>query len=124
MGGYYAHSENDHGKKHKASDHLQSVALCAEKLAEKTIWSAEAYLAGLLHDLGKYADLFQARLRGEASGLDHWSPGALGALEQHAVAAALAVQGHHTGLQSIDTLRNSTIAKLIDHHPFRLKLTD
>lgn len=33
-------------------------------------------LAGLLHDLGKYADRFQARLRGEDSGLDHWSQGA------------------------------------------------
>ena len=121
---YLAHSANDYGQTHLAKAHLAEVARLATDFAGRAAWSEEAYLAGLLHDLGKYADLFQARLRGEASGLDHWSPGALGALEQHAVAAALAVQGHHTGLQSIDTLRNSTIAKLIDHHPFRLKLTD
>lgn len=28
-------------------------------------WAEEARLAGLLHDLGKYGDRFQARLRGE-----------------------------------------------------------
>jgi len=121
---YLAHSANDHGQTHLAKAHLTEVARLAAAFAGQAPWSEEAYLAGLIHDLGKYADLFQARLRGEASGLDHWSPGVLDALEQHAVAAALAIQGHHTGLQSIDTLRNSTIAKLVDHHPFRLNLTD
>lgn len=127
MGGYYAHSENDHRKKHKASDHLQSVALCAEKFAEKTSWSSEARLAGLLHDLGKYADMFQARLRGEVSGLDHWSPGAWVALkEYHSVAAAMATQGHHVGLQqgNLQSLRNLEPAILSQRHPQNLKLSD
>jgi hypothetical protein len=38
-------------------------------------WAAEADLAGLLHDIGKYGDLFQGRLRGEQAGIDHWSLG-------------------------------------------------
>ncbi|MGH8593875.1 MAG: hypothetical protein ACREX9_07345 [Gammaproteobacteria bacterium] len=54
-----------------------------------------------MHDLGKYGDLFQARLRGEAQGIDHWSLGAWVALKyHHAVAAALAIEGHPVGLQA------------------------
>lgn len=39
--------------------------------------SKEAELAGLLHDLGKYGDFFQARLAGKERGIDHWSIRAL-----------------------------------------------
>lgn len=127
MSGYFAHSENSHKKKHSVSDHLQSVSLFAEKFAEKTSWSAEARLAGLLHDLGKYADLFQSRLRGEASGLDHWSPGAWVTLSEYqAVAAALAIQGHHVGLQlgRRDALLNLNPATITQRHPLKLKLSD
>ena len=54
----------------------------------------------MLHDLGKYGDRFQLRLQGKDSGLDHWSQGASLALSQfQAVAAALAIEGHHIGLQ-------------------------
>lgn len=127
MNEYYAHSENSYKKKHKALDHLQSVALCAEKFAEKTSWSSEARLAGLIHDLGKYADTFQSRLRGEESGLDHWSSGAWVTLkEYHSVAAALAIQGHHIGLQqgSKQFLRNLEPTILCQRHPQNLKLSD
>lgn len=58
-------------------------------------------LAGLLHDLGKYGDLFQARLQGKEAGLDHWSSGAVAALKPYgALAAALVIEGHHIGLQA------------------------
>ena len=105
---YYAHSENRTGACHPLREHLDSVKKLAEQFAEKAQWSAEAGLAGVLHDLGKYGDRFQARLRGEDSGLDHWSQGASVALTKfEAVAAALAIEGHHIGLQrgSRDSLR-------------------
>lgn len=121
---YLAHSGNKSGLAHSAKAHLSAVAQIAANLAGQATWRSEAELAGILHDLGKYADLFQARLRGEARGLDHWSSGVLVALEQQAVAAALAIQGHHTGLQSYAALKNATLAKLTEHHPFGLKLTD
>jgi CRISPR-associated helicase Cas3/CRISPR-associated endonuclease Cas3-HD len=75
------------------------VAELAEEFA-KSYAPEEAVLAGLLHDLGKYGELFQKRLRGEGSGIDHWSIGAWRALQNdiRAAAAALAIQGHHTGL--------------------------
>jgi CRISPR-associated endonuclease/helicase Cas3 len=97
---YYAHSSDDHGRWHPLSQHLQAVADGAASMADNWAWSGEARLAGLLHDLGKYGDLFQDRLHGKESGLDHWSVGALEALQSHrALGAALAIEGHHIGLQ-------------------------
>lgn len=105
---FYAHSANDHGNWHPLKTHLQSVGSLAKEYSTGTVWAQESELAGLLHDLGKYATRFQMRLQGKESGLDHWSQGASLALtEYRAVAAALAIQGHHIGLQrgSKDALR-------------------
>ncbi|MEW6521265.1 MAG: CRISPR-associated endonuclease Cas3'' [Thermodesulfobacteriota bacterium] len=123
----YAHSENNFNRKHPAKDHLADVAKLAEEFAGKAWWKDEAALAGLLHDLGKYGDLFQARLRGEEKSLDHWSSGAWLALADYqAVGAALAIQGHHIGLQqgSKDALRNLNPAVLVQRHPLNLRLSD
>lgn len=124
---YLAHSKNMYGLTHSAKEHLEVVAKLATEFAEKTSWSDEVHLAAILHDLGKYADLFQARLRGEASGLDHWSAGAWVALREYqAVAAALAIQGHHTGLQrgGKDALGELNPVTLARRHPLNLKLSD
>ena len=123
---FYAHSANAEGQKHLLATHLTNVAEAARNFAGDAPWADETVLAGHLHDLGKYADLFQARLRGEVSGLDHWSPGAWVALEHHAVAAALAIQGHHIGLQqgSKDALRAINPLTLAQWHPLNLKLSD
>jgi hypothetical protein len=60
----------------------------------------EARLAGLLHDIGKYSELFIRRLEDpkRVKGLDHWSLGAWVALTEfrlNGLAAALAIQGHN-----------------------------
>jgi CRISPR-associated helicase Cas3/CRISPR-associated endonuclease Cas3-HD len=81
----------------------------------------------LLHDLGKYADRFQRRLEGKESGLDHWSQGAWIALSKYkSVAAALAIQGHHIGLQRgfSTELRKMQPENLVANHPQRLQLSD
>ena len=119
---YLAHSSNKQGNTHLAKEHLSEVARLATGFAGELAWRTEASVAGLLHDLGKYADKFQARLRGETSGLDHWSAGACVALSEYqAVAAALAIQGHHIGLQQggLQYLR-----KLGEPHPPQLQLSD
>lgn len=77
---FLAHSKNRTGQTHTAKDHLTGVSLLATEFACYASWKTEATFAGSLHDLGKYADSFQARLRGEVSGLDHWSAGAWVAL--------------------------------------------
>ena len=106
---YHAHSPDAYGRWHPLSEHLSSVGEYSATMATGWAWAGEARLAGLLHDLGKYGDLFQLRLRGAESGLDHWSVGALEALLSHrAIGAALAVEGHHVGLQpaSTDAIRH------------------
>jgi CRISPR-associated endonuclease Cas3-HD len=57
----------------------------------------------LLHDLGKYADQFQRRLKDPTHepGRDHWTAGAVLLLKCYkhlGLMPALAVQGHHRGL--------------------------
>lgn len=73
---YYAHTADrpdgtrdpDVSKWQLLSAHLRNVA----ELAATFNASAEARLAGLLHDLGKYATRFQARLRDPAiHGINH-----------------------------------------------------
>lgn len=123
----YAHSANANGDWHPLQEHLASVAKLAGQFSNNLAWQDEVCLAGLLHDLGKYADRFQARLRGSDSGLDHWSQGAWVALAEHqAIAAALAIQGHHVGLQRADkdALRRMNLQGLTQNHPFRLALSD
>jgi len=97
---YWAHSENDCSDRHRLATHLLSVARLAGERASDAAWREEAELAGILHDLGKYGDLFQKRLDGTESGLDHWSAGAYVALLHfRSLAPALAIEGHHVGLQ-------------------------
>lgn len=125
---YFAHSANEHGKWHPLAEHLESVSKLASQFLCGMKGEEEARLAGTLHDIGKYGDLFQARLRGEAQGLDHWSQGAWLALSRKykSVAAALAIQGHHIGLQraSFDALRQIDPQMLGKNHPLRLVLSE
>ncbi|NMM29307.1 MAG: CRISPR-associated helicase Cas3' [Glaciimonas sp.] len=124
---YFAHSGNNHGQRHLLVEHLNSVGNIAHSFAGLANWASEVKLAGLLHDLGKYGDRFQARLQGKDQGLDHWSQGAWVALAEHsAIAAALAIQGHHVGLQraNTDALRRMNPQSLTKNHPFGLALSD
>lgn len=124
---YHAHSSNAAGNWHPLRTHLTEVAKLAQALAGTAAWANEAGLAGLLHDLGKYADRFQRRLEGQDSGLDHWSQGAWIALSKYqAIAAALAIQGHHIGLQrsSPQELRAMQLESLVAYHPQHLQLSD
>jgi CRISPR-associated helicase Cas3/CRISPR-associated endonuclease Cas3-HD len=107
---------------------LCDVAKQAADFASRFGAAEEARLAGLLHDLGKYSEKFTRRLQGQESGLDHWSAGARAALEhgrQNAIAAALAIQGHHIGLQSQSSLKELTdFSRFAAHHPLSLQVTE
>jgi CRISPR-associated helicase Cas3/CRISPR-associated endonuclease Cas3-HD len=124
---YYAHSANAASLWHPLREHLASVANLARLRASSAPWAGEAELAGLLHDLGKFADRFQRRLEGQDSGLDHWSQGSWLALSKYkSVAAALAIQGHHIGLQrgAVQNLREMQLQNLVANHPQHLQLSD
>lgn len=124
---YYAHSANKAGKKHEIKDHLSAVSRMIYEFLPNSHIANEASLAALLHDFGKYGDLFQLRLQNKIHGIDHWSAGAWSALSEHkAIAAALAVEGHHIGLQHLNKphLASLNPKQLVNSHPLHLRLSE
>jgi len=103
---WYAHSKGFSGKKQPLSEHLKNVMEIALGRCPDFL-RADVRLAALFHDFGKYSELFQRRLEGLESGLDHWSPGAfilLGKIlsKKSLDLAGLAVHAHHVGLGKWD----------------------
>ncbi len=120
---FYAHTADDgNGKRlpkadwQLLKDHLRQVADLARDFASALGLETEAFLAGLLHDLGKYAVRFQARLDDNSiHGINHWAAGAghsAQALKQFS--AAFAVDGHHTGIPALEGAAGlrQTVARL------------
>src|ERR1041385_737353 len=107
---FYAHTaENGNGKRLPKSawqllkDHLSQVAELARDFAGPAALGTEAFLAGLLHDLGKYSERFQARLNDNSiHGINHWAAGAAPAAGLRFHNSAFAVDGHHTGMPARD----------------------
>lgn len=102
---YLAHSEGKENRPQPLAEHLRLTADLAACFAEPFGAADEARAAALLHDLGKYGKRFQRRLKGTEEGIDHWTAGALAALDRkdlNLVATALAVHGHHLGLQQAE----------------------
>jgi len=102
---YFAHTahgldgrpDKDRERWQSLRDHLRGVARLARDFATPLGLGDEAEMAGLLHDLGKYSERFQARLQNPAiQGINHWAAGAVCAARQTAV--AFAIDGHHTGM--------------------------
>ena len=118
---YYAHTSDCACAKgapcihwQSLAEHLLNVANLAARFAKPCGLEAEAFLAGLLHDLGKYAGRFQMRLRDNSiHGINHWAAGAGHAYALKAPLSAYAVDGHHTGMPDRSALRQ-TLLKLAD----------
>jgi CRISPR-associated endonuclease/helicase Cas3 len=121
---YYAHSSATANKNEWQSlpDHLYEVARIASFNARIFNGESLAYLAGLLHDLGKYSREFQARLEGSQQRADHATAGAQVAAQKYGKLGqliAFAIAGHHAGLSNgVDegkgrsTLRNRLALKM------------
>jgi CRISPR-associated endonuclease/helicase Cas3 len=104
---FFAHSlqDKDTAFWQKLNDHLCAVARLAGERGRKFESEATASRSGLLHDLGKYTQGFQNRLRG-GERVDHSTAGASEVLNYagHGVEAIMAqlvahcIAGHHAGL--------------------------
>jgi len=105
---YYAHTAEtpdglplpeSSGKWQLLSEHLRQVSEKAASFAAPFGAADEARLAGLLHDLGKYADRFQQRLHNpHIHGINHWAAGAVHAYRSGQPLVAYPIDGHHTGI--------------------------
>ncbi|WP_319558218.1 CRISPR-associated endonuclease Cas3'' [Thiomicrorhabdus sp.] len=101
---YFAHSGKHEDKSdwQTLTDHLHVVAETAKHNARFFGAQELAYLAGLLHDLGKYTPEFQARLSGSSNKVDHATAGAKMVTDilpkPWCNLVAYAIAGHHAGL--------------------------
>jgi CRISPR-associated endonuclease/helicase Cas3 len=105
---FYAHSGNSSGFWDPLSSHLKDVANLASQFASSFGASEEAYLAGLLHDLGKYRIEFQKYLKKECDGgidTHHAVYGAAYAFKQNLCGSAFSIAGHHAGLRNKNKLQ-------------------
>lgn len=92
-----AHLSPDGQRTQSIQEHLRNTAKLAADFAQPFGGESQAYLAGLLHDIGKYSDGFQDRLAGGPP-VDHSTAGAKVAYALHQPEVAFAVAGHHGGL--------------------------
>jgi CRISPR-associated endonuclease/helicase Cas3 len=123
---HYAHSAKDlpETKWQGLWEHLDAVADLAAQFGRPLGIEAAARAAGLLHDLGKYAPAFQARLRGDAAAVDHSTAGAAEILGSAAgldgmigQLIAYAIAGHHAGLPDRIGEAGSLDARLAQYDP-------
>ena len=102
---YYAHSKTELTKSewHLLIDHLEDTAALAAGFAASFGAEKLGYVAGLLHDIGKYSPDFQRRLEGDRKKVDHSSAGAIEVVRNYNKAfgrmLAYTIAGHHSGLQ-------------------------
>lgn len=112
---YLAHTDGEPVREQTVKDHLQGTADKAAAFADAFGARDQGYYCGLLHDIGKYSDKFQRRIRGENIQVDHSTAGASTAFKNGNIPAALCICGHHSGLpylgnMKFDTPDDSTLA--------------
>ncbi|HNX04591.1 MAG TPA: CRISPR-associated helicase Cas3' [Opitutales bacterium] len=129
---FYAHSGREgvlsdagHDDWQLLACHLKAVAEEAARFAKPLGMETEARAAGLLHDLGKYSERFQARLRDpRVRHINHWSAGAAAASACCKVdSAAFAIEGHHAGLPALrgNISLQDSLQRMLNVDPSRRK---
>lgn len=129
---FYAHSDAEDSRRlpeeagsrwEDLESHLVDVAVRARRMAEavvpaETAFPNLAYATGLLHDLGKFTEEFQAMIRrsvaedGQGRGhVLHAIHGAAAAYHAGGGMAAFAIGGHHSGLQNARRLQEQICNK-------------
>ncbi|MBU1210526.1 MAG: CRISPR-associated endonuclease Cas3'' [Alphaproteobacteria bacterium] len=109
---YFAHSglKSDASDWQRLDDHALCVARLAADFAAPMGLERAAYLAGLLHDLGKYTSAFQAQLLKTALGQPETlqrvqgTSGCHGAAEVRWVHSGLSPNGRHCAAVAESTL--------------------
>lgn len=101
---YLAHISEDGTREQSIKSHLEETALLAKGFADEFGYGDWGYFCGMLHDIGKYSDKFQRRIKGSGETADHATAGAQLCLTlgkekgSFYVAPAYCIAGHHAGL--------------------------
>lgn len=96
-----AHGATDeHPEGQSIEAHLKGTGELAETFAAEFGAAANGKLCGSMHDIGKYSDEFQLRLRGGKK-VDHATAGAIECFKIKAAFEAVCVIGHHSGLPNV-----------------------
>ncbi|MFH0990565.1 MAG: CRISPR-associated helicase Cas3' [bacterium] len=103
---FYAHSENNKSEKHSLKEHLERTAELTLSFAPSDELRHLFFLAGLLHDVGKFQDGFQSYL---ATGKPKTPHAGIGAFLARTVAKQFiplpfAIKGHHAGMPDKEEL--------------------
>lgn len=101
---FLAHISEDKKRKQFLTEHLEGTAQRAKAFAAAFGYGDWGYAAGKLHDIGKYSDKFQRRIRKSNERVDHATAGGqlCGKLRKKlrggCTALAYVILGHHAGL--------------------------
>lgn len=98
---YLAHRNAEEDREQTLKDHSIETARLAGKFAEEFGKGDWGNCCGMLHDIGKYSDAFQRRIRGKNNRkVDHSSAGAQLCLEKGGRYGFMSycIAGHHAGL--------------------------
>lgn len=109
----------DDGREQPLSEHLWQTAALAEENAVE-LFKPIAHAVGLAHDIGKYAEAFQARLHGSKKHFEHSACGAIEYRELFgnsnvkaemllAPMIEFCIACHHTGLQDGGSLKAADV---------------
>lgn len=110
---FYAHSKENEPEQNWQTlrEHLNNTADIASTFAKAFNGDELAWIAGIMHDIGKYSIEFQKKLRGEKLSVDHSTAGAQLAIEYYGqvlgMLLAYCIAGHHAGLPDYGTVNKS-----------------
>lgn len=116
---FIAHSQNTTGNEHKLNTHLLRVSSLMKEMCLNEQFYDIFATTGLLHDLGKYQQLFQKYLRegGRRGSVPHAIWGAALCKTYGHNEAAFAIDGHHKGLPNKGELISNLSEFRDSEHP-------
>lgn len=130
---YLAHVDKE--RKQTMKEHLEGTAQLAKQFANSFGKGEWGYCCGILHDIGKYSNAFQKRIRGENDKIvDHSTAGAQLCLEKEGYYQFMSycIAGHHAGLpdygNSVGTSNKRTLLgrkrkKIEDYQAYKKDIT-
>lgn len=95
---YIAHKDDE--REQSLKEHLEGTAKLAAGFAEGFGAGEWGYFCGMIHDIGKYSDEFQRRIRGDEIRVDHSTAGAQLCLKKGGPYGFMGycIAGHHAGM--------------------------